>query len=86
MATGKTIPSGFCSDGLGDEEELQDESNMQAVIANKRIEAIFDKKFPRGFMPLEYSDYVRDQDFNSCSTPPRGEPIDGVIQVGDIPP
>ena len=70
MATGKTITSGFCSDGLGDEEELHDESNMQAVITNKRIDAIFNEHFPRRFIPLGYSDYVRDQDFNRCSIPP----------------
>ena len=35
MATGKTIPSGFCSDGLGD-EELQDERMILPKTTNKR--------------------------------------------------
>ncbi len=69
MATGKTIPSGFCSDGLGD-EELQDERMILPKTTNKMIEAIFNKKFPRGFMPLGYSDYARFQDYIRCSIPP----------------
>ena len=56
MATSKTIPSGFCSDGLGEEEELQDERDMLAIATNKRIEAIFNKNFPEGYIPQGYSD------------------------------
>ena len=37
MATGKTIPSGFCSLGLGEEEELQDESTILPITKNKMI-------------------------------------------------
>ena len=69
MATGKTIPSGFCSDGLGD-EELQDERMILPKTTNKMIWAIFNKNFPRRFMPLGYSDYSRFQDYIRCSIPP----------------
>ena len=70
MATGKTIPSGFCSEGLGEEEELQDERDMLAVTTNKKIEAIFYINFPKGLMPLGYSNYSRFQDYIRCSIPP----------------
>ena len=55
MATGKTIPSGFCSDGLGD-EELQDERMILPKTTNKMIEAIFNRKSPRMLTVLGYSD------------------------------
>ena len=55
MATGKTIPSGFCSDGLGD-EELQDERMILPKTTNKMIEAIFNRKSPRMLIVLGYSD------------------------------
>ena len=38
MATGKTIPSGFCSDGLGEEEEeLQEDRPTLAITIKKRM-------------------------------------------------
>ena len=55
MATGKTIPSGFCSDGLGD-EELQDERKILPKTTNKMIEVIFNRKSPRMLIVLGYSD------------------------------
>ena len=55
MATGKTIPSGFCSDGLGD-EELQDERMILPKTTNKTMEAIFNRKSPRMLFVLGYSD------------------------------
>ena len=56
------ILSGFFLGGVGD-EELQDERMTQPKTINKMIEAIFNKKFPRGFMPLGYSDCARIQDY-----------------------
>ena len=56
MVTGKTIPSGFCSDGLGEEEELQDERKILLKNTNKMIEAIFNRKSPRMLIVLGYSD------------------------------
>ena len=59
--------SGFCSGVIGYAELGTIE---QMLTEKKRIEAIFNKKFPRGFMPLGYSDYARFQDYIRCSIPP----------------
>ena len=47
--------SGFSSEVAGYAESGTMEL-MLTEITNKRIEAIFNKNFPRGFMPLGYSD------------------------------
>ena len=70
MATGKTMPSGFCSDGLGD-EELQDERTKLPKTANKMIKVIFKRKSSRRLIVQGYSDLVRDQDYKRLSTPRR---------------
>jgi hypothetical protein len=69
MATGKTILSGFSSEvaGYADWGTME---QMHTEITNKRIEAIFNKNFPRRFMLQGYSDYSRYQDYNRCSIPP----------------
>ena len=55
--------SGFSSEVAG-YAELGTMEVMLTEITNKRIEAIFNKNFPRRFMPLGYCDYSRFQDFN----------------------
>ena len=54
MATGKTIPSGFCSDGLGEEEEeLQSQEPINPEEAKAQLAATKPPS-PKDKDPLEY--------------------------------